>query len=98
MDGIDKRFLDWRGADRSEIIREHYTEAIPPDLVARIEALERFATEVADQINRGNADILALRQELAEMNAKLASILSEPVKYGLAPMAHFHDARGIQAA
>ena len=83
---------------RSTHTREVQRESIPPDTLAAIEELERFAAAASEQVNRCNADILACREEIAALNARLNAVLNDPVKHGLTPMAHYHDTQGVKAA
>lgn len=100
---LDGRFLDWRSqvAERHEIIREHHTREVkdvPPEIIARLEALEQFAATAADTINRLNADILACREEMAAVTVRLNALISDPKSHGLSPMAHYHDVAGRHVA
>lgn len=72
--------------------------ALPSDVEERLIALEDFARTASELVNRCNADILAAREEIAALNARLNAILSKPDQHGLAPMAHYHDTKGVQAA
>lgn len=97
MDGLKRRA--WRDKiSEHKLVERHTRESVPPEVMRRIEALEEFAKAAAELVNRCNADILAAREEIAALTARLNSILSKPDDFGLAPMAHYHDTKGVQAA
>ena len=99
MDGVKRRA--WRDKIAEHRTVERHTREVrdvPPDVLERIEALEAFARAAADKVNKIEADYHAARQEIEALSARLNAILAAPDKYNLAPMAHYHDTKGVQAA
>ena len=97
MDGVDRKFLDWRASEHREIVREsHHTKELPPEIVARIEALETFATQTSDLVNQANADILEARKDLMTLQARLNA--AEQALASKASLNHFHDYQAERVA
>lgn len=74
-----------------EVHHQHTREVSsePPEILARLEALEAFARQASESVNRANADAVEARRELAEVRGQLEAIRASLKDF--APMRHYHD-------
>jgi len=98
MDSVGRSWRDRIAEHRTVERHTREVKDVPPEILARIEALEEFARAAAEKVNKIEADYHAARQDVAALVAKLDAILKAPHEFNLAPMAHYHDTKGVKAA
>lgn len=81
-----------------EVVNAGEVIYVPETIVQRLITLEEFARAAAEKVNKIEADYHAARQDVAALVAKLDAILKAPHEFNLAPMAHYHDTKGVKAA